>query len=81
MSENKKIKIVFDPAFFEEFNGTQEELEQVMAEIRAEFENKTVEEVRAISKPVDWDDLEADEARELDLLIERVKSGNGPTLQ
>lgn len=78
---NKKVKIVFDPAFFEEFNGTQEELEQVMAEIRAEFENKSIEEIRAISKEVDWDELDSDEARELDEMLERHKAGNGPTLQ
>jgi|688.fasta_scaffold682709_2 hypothetical protein len=78
---NKKVKIVFDPAFFEAFNGTQEELEQVMAEIRAEFESKSIEEIRAVSKEVDWDELDSDEARELDEMLERHKSGNGPTLQ
>lgn len=58
---NKKVKVVFDPEFFEAFTGTQEELEQVMAEIRAEFENKTVEEIRAIAQPVEInedDDIE-----------------------
>jgi hypothetical protein len=78
---NKKVKIVFDPAFFQEFNGTQEELEQVMAEIRAEFENKSIEEIKAVSQPVEWDDLDDDEARQLDEMIERAKSGTGPTLQ
>ena len=78
---NKKVKIVFDPAFFQEFNGTQEELEQVMAEIRAEFENKSIEEIKSVSQPVEWDDLDDDEARQLDEMIERAKSGNGPTLQ
>lgn len=78
---NKKVKIVFDPAFFQEFNGTQEELEQVMAEIRAEFENKSIEEIKAVSRAVEWDDLDDEEARQLDEMIERAKSGNGPTLQ
>lgn len=78
---NKKVKVIFDPAFFEAFEGTQEELEQVMAEIRAEFENKTPEELKAVSQPVDWDDLDDDEARQLDEIIERSKSGTGPTLQ
>jgi hypothetical protein len=78
---NKKVKIVFDPAFFEAFKGTQEELEQVMAEIRAEFESKSIEEIRAVSKEVDWDELDSDEARELDEMLERHKAGNGPTLQ
>jgi len=58
-------KIVFDPAFFENFEGTQEELDQAMEEIVQMFEGKTAEEIRAMSQPVDWDDLEPDQAEKL----------------
>jgi len=61
-------KIVFDPAFFENFEGTQEELDQAMEEIVQMFEGKTAEEIRAMSQPVDWDDLEPDQAEKLNAL-------------
>lgn len=58
-------KIVFDPAFFENFEGSQEELDQLMEEIMGMFEGKTAEEIRAMSQPVDWDELEPDQAEKL----------------
>ena len=34
MSEDKKIKIIFQPGCFDEFEGTQEELDAMMEEIQ-----------------------------------------------
>lgn len=76
---NKKVKVIFDPAFFEAFEGTQEELEQVMAEIRAEFEDKTPEELKALSTPVDIDELDDEETKILKSLYN--KTYVPPTLQ
>jgi len=60
-----KPKIVFDPAFFENFDGSQEELDQLMEEIMQMFEGKTAEEIHAMSQPVDWDELDSEEAEKL----------------
>lgn len=60
-----KPKIVFDPAFFETFEGSQEELDQMMDEIMEMFEGKTAEEIQAMSQPVNWDDLEPEIAEKL----------------
>lgn len=78
---NKKIKVVFDPEFFSAFTGTQEELDQIMAEIRAEFENKTVEEVRAMSKPVDVEELDDNEREQIEKALFMHKHNIKPTLQ
>lgn len=59
---NKKLKIQFDPAFFESFEGTEEELKEIMAEITTMFKNITPEELEAASQPVDWDTMDPDEA-------------------
>lgn len=77
---NKKVKVVFDPEFFEAFTGTQEELDQVMAEIRAEFENKTVDEIREMSKPVDVEELDDEELDQIKKVLSMDRS-NKPTLQ
>jgi hypothetical protein len=53
MSENKKLKIVFAPGCFDDFDGTQEELDQLIDEI-----NDLVESGDFLEKsiPVDLDD-------------------------
>jgi hypothetical protein len=61
----KKLKIVFDPAVFEQFDGSQEGLNALVDEITSMFEGKTPEEIKAMSKPVDWDDLNPEEAEKL----------------
>lgn len=81
MTEDKKIKVVFDPAFFELFDGTQEELDNMIAEINQLFEGKTAEEIRNMSRPVEWDDLDDEEAEYLENAFNRATSKNGPTLQ
>ena len=44
MSENKKITVEFAPGAFDNFDGTQEELDQLVAEITkmAETDRKSV---------------------------------------
>ena len=39
MSEDKKIKIEFAPGCFDNFNGTQEELDEFLAEISRMIES------------------------------------------
>lgn len=75
--EVKKVKVQFDPAFFEIFEGTQEELDSMMSEITSLFEGKSIEEIKAMSNTVEWDDLDEFEQ----LALARATSGDKPTLQ
>lgn len=57
---NKPFKIEFAPGAFDNFDGTQEELDQMVADIQKMFEGKSREEIEAMSKPLsdeDFDDL------------------------
>ncbi len=70
---NTKLKIRFDPAFFEHFEGTEEELKEIMAEITTMFENITPEELEAQSRPVDWDNMAPEEAELLKQALDNPK--------
>jgi hypothetical protein len=56
MTENK-MKIEFAPGAFDDFEGTQEELDELVAEIKNMFEGKSHEEIKSIGRPVDFDEL------------------------
>lgn len=59
MTDSKQpIKVVFAPGAFDTFDGTQEELDALMAEIQETFANMTPEDLEAQSIPVDEDELE-----------------------
>ena len=64
--EEKPIKIEFAPGAFDNFDGTQEELDELVAEIQNMFLNKTPEEINAMSRPLTDEDLEElpDEVKE-----------------
>ena len=55
--KNKKLNILFAPGCFDSFEGTQEELDELVAEILAQFDNDDVWE-NCI--PLEFDDLEDD---------------------
>ena len=58
--ENKPLKIEFAPGAFDHFEGTQEELDELVAEIHKMFEGKSAEELEALGRPMDeedWDEL------------------------
>lgn len=57
MEENKPIKIEFAPGCFDDFGGTQEELDELIAEITKTFSTMTPEELKAQSREVDFDEL------------------------
>jgi hypothetical protein len=52
----KELKVVFAPGAFDQFEGTQEELDELQNEILSMFSGKTSEEIKAMSKPVDESD-------------------------
>lgn len=56
--EPKELKVVIAPGAFDTFEGTQEELDALQAEIMAMFANKTPEELMAQSRPIELEDLE-----------------------
>jgi hypothetical protein len=49
----KPIKIEFAPGAFDQFEGTQEELDELVAQIQEMFAGKTAEELKAMSHPLD----------------------------
>lgn len=63
--ENKSLKIEFAPGCFDQFEGTQEELDQMVSEIQEMFSTLTPEELAARSRPVDIDELLEDGDEEL----------------
>ena len=63
MTDKKEIKIQFAPGAFDNFDGTQEELDELLAEIHSMFEGKSAEELEAMSKPLtdeEFDELPED---------------------
>lgn len=82
MTEEKKpLKIEFAPGCFDSFEGTQEELDKMVAEIQDMFANMTPEELEARSTPIeDVDDLSDDEIMALMKEIDR-NTGGGRNLQ
>lgn len=54
----KPFKIEFAPGAFDSFDGTQEELDEMIAEIHKMFEGKTADEIAAMSRPLSDEDFE-----------------------
>jgi lysyl-tRNA synthetase class I len=72
------MKIEFAPGSFDNFEGSQEELDALIAEITNMFENMTPEELQAKSREVSIEELLDDEELEnieefLDLLENQDK--------
>lgn len=83
--ENKGLKVVFAPGCFDSFEGTQEELDQMVNEIQDLFANKTGEEIQNMSRPVDITELVEDETISDDeferILYTLVEAGKPRNLQ
>jgi hypothetical protein len=57
-NEKKEIKVVFQEGCFDEMDfESQEELDAFVAEVQSMFAGKTEEEIRAMSRPVDMEEL------------------------
>ncbi len=54
----KEMKIEFAPGCFDNFEGSQEELDKLVAEIQKMFKGKTPEELAEMSRPLDDEDYE-----------------------
>ena len=58
MTNSPKVKIEFAPGCFDNFEGTQEELDELVAKIQEEFENP---DILSKSIPLNIDDLDEEE--------------------
>ena len=58
--EKKPLKITFAPGCFDDFDGTQEELDELIGQITEIFTNNTPEEIEAMSQPVEFDGLDGE---------------------
>lgn len=65
-------KVVFAPGAFDDFEGTQEELDEFVAEIKKMFEGKTREELEADSNPLDIDQLLEEEPEVAEKLLRKL---------
>ncbi len=59
--EKKPLKIEFVPGCFDNFEGTQEELDKFVEELKTIFTELTPEELEARSRPISIDELLEDE--------------------
>ena len=77
MNEDKKLKVTFAPGCFDSFEGTQEELDQMIADIQAAIESGELLEQSQELTDEDFDEL-PDEVKQqlLDTLNEEF--GNTP---
>ena len=75
MTEKKTPEIVFAPGCFDNFDGTQEELDELVAEI-----NRLVDsgEIFEKSKPFDPDTLDDEELEMLAKVLDSLEDGEAP---
>lgn len=68
MTEKKPLKIEFAPGCFDNFEGTQEELDEMIKEVTDFFNNNSMDDIKALSVPIDdlnIDSLTPEEQKEL----------------
>ncbi len=69
----KKLKIEFAPGCFDHFEGTQEELDQLIAEITKQFESG---EFMENSKPIDIDSLMEEDPEMAEILLNQYMNSH-----
>lgn len=70
--EDTEMKVVFAPGCFDSFEGSQEELDEMMAEIMAMVADGSIHDK---ATPVDFDDLDDDDVEAITEMLAR----NTPT--
>lgn len=76
--EMKEMKIEFAPGCFDNFEGTQEELDELVAEIHRLFSSG---EAQQLARPLDLDDMTDEDLEILARFDEQEKGAKGRTLQ
>lgn len=77
----KPIEIIFEPGCFDNFEGTQEELDQLIAEIRSQFEGKTPEEIEQMSRPVDIEEIFNEDPELAEAIFRQLENADTRKLQ
>ena len=72
MTQDKKIKVEFAPGCFDSFDGTQQELDNIVAHIREMAESGQLEE---LSQPLTDDVLDELSEEEQQFLLEQLEDG------
>jgi len=78
------MKIEFAPGCFDKFEGTQEELDEMVAEIQTLFANMTPEELESRSRVISVDELLEDDSisdDDLENILMAVTSNPNRNLQ
>ena len=76
---DQPLKVQFAPGCFDEFEGTQEELDLLMAEIHSMFEGMTAKDLEASGNIVDFDQLsesDSELAQQLAAALDGIESGS-----
>jgi len=76
--EFKKLKIEFAPGCFDNFEGTQEELDSLINQIKEMFASG---EAQMMARPVDFDDIDDDDLEIIEHLVEQDEISKGRKLQ
>lgn len=76
--EMKDLKIEFAPGCFDSFEGTQEELDDLIAQIKTMF---ATGEAQRLAKPVDFDFLDDEDIEMMEKLAEAEARAQGRKLQ
>ena len=76
--ELKNLKIEFAPGCFDSFEGTQEELDELVAEIHRMFASG---EAKEKSRPIDLDNLDEGEIEILERFAEQENNAKRRSLQ
>lgn len=76
--DTKDLKIEFAPGCFDSFDGTQEELDELMASIKEMFASG---QAQKLARPVDFDSIDPEDAEILERLANLDNTAQGRTLQ
>jgi hypothetical protein len=71
MTEKKPLKIVFDPGCFDNFDGTQEELDEFVAQIQAMAESGLLFENSVEMTDEDLEELDEETRQQIIRALER----------
>jgi len=74
----KDLKIEFAPGCFDNFEGSQEELDQLVNQIKEMFASG---EAQTLARPLDFDDLDEDDLEILENMIHQEEIAKGRKLQ
>lgn len=68
----KKLKVTFAPGCFDAFEGTQDELDELINHIQTIFEGKSPEDIEMMSIPVSELDIDDEEAEAIRNFFESI---------